>query len=77
MLKSQLFISIALFISVVCAQNAHYTALLNDSLWFFEAQRSGKLPSDNRVPWYVNVYIRMMFNLAIYACWILIFTWIQ
>ncbi|KAI7879812.1 glycoside hydrolase [Lichtheimia hyalospora FSU 10163] len=25
--------------------------LCNKNLWFYEAQRSGKLPSDNRVPW--------------------------
>ncbi|KAI8393647.1 Six-hairpin glycosidase-like protein [Radiomyces spectabilis] len=31
--------------------NPHYTALLNDSMWFYEAQRSGKLPADNRVSW--------------------------
>lgn len=55
MLKKQLLLSIALFFSIACAQNAHYTALLNDSLWFYEVQRSGKLPSDNRVPWYVDL----------------------
>lgn len=31
--------------------NVHYANLMNVSLWFYEAQRSGKLPSDNRVPW--------------------------
>ncbi|KAI8060596.1 Six-hairpin glycosidase-like protein [Gongronella butleri] len=31
--------------------NAHYQALLNNSMWFYEAQRSGKLPSNNRVSW--------------------------
>ncbi|KAG2174774.1 hypothetical protein INT43_005836 [Umbelopsis isabellina] len=31
--------------------NQAYTALLNDSLWFYEAQRSGNLPANNRVPW--------------------------
>ncbi|ORZ24128.1 Six-hairpin glycosidase-like protein [Absidia repens] len=31
--------------------NPHYAALLNNSMWFYEAQRSGKLPSNNRVPW--------------------------
>ncbi|KAI9252301.1 Six-hairpin glycosidase-like protein [Phascolomyces articulosus] len=33
------------------AQNQYYSALLNDSLYFFEAQRSGVLPDDNRVEW--------------------------
>lgn len=31
--------------------NPHYAALLNNSMWFYEAQRSGKLPSDNRISW--------------------------
>ncbi|ORX52671.1 Six-hairpin glycosidase [Hesseltinella vesiculosa] len=34
--------------------NAHYKALLNDSMWFYEAQRSGKLSQDNRVNWRSN-----------------------
>lgn len=33
--------------------NVHYANLMNASLWFYEAQRSGKLPSTNRVAWYV------------------------
>ncbi|KAG1373430.1 hypothetical protein G6F61_010187 [Rhizopus arrhizus] len=40
--------------SVVLAQqeaNVHYTNLLNASLLFYEAQRSGKLPSDHRITW--------------------------
>jgi hypothetical protein len=28
-----------------------YVRLLNHSILFYEAQRSGKLPADNRVPW--------------------------
>ncbi|HEX8914633.1 MAG TPA: glycoside hydrolase family 9 protein, partial [Humisphaera sp.] len=28
-----------------------YAEALQKSLWFYEAQRSGKLPADNRVPW--------------------------
>ncbi|KAG0749679.1 hypothetical protein G6F57_004934 [Rhizopus arrhizus] len=31
--------------------NVHYANLLNVSMLFYEAQRSGKLPSDNRVSW--------------------------
>jgi endoglucanase len=34
--------------------NPHYSALLNDSMWFYEAQRSGELPKNNRVSWYVK-----------------------
>lgn len=31
--------------------NHHWTSLLGDLLYFYEAQRSGNLPSSNRVPW--------------------------
>jgi endoglucanase len=31
--------------------NVHYANLLSNSLWFYEAQRSGKLPANNRVSW--------------------------
>ncbi|KAI8582148.1 hypothetical protein K450DRAFT_229243 [Umbelopsis ramanniana AG] len=31
--------------------NQAYTTLLSDSLLFYEAQRSGQLPANNRVPW--------------------------
>lgn len=31
--------------------NVHWANLLNVSMWFYEAQRSGKLPPDNRVSW--------------------------
>jgi endoglucanase len=34
--------------------NPHYSALLNNSMWFYEAQRSGELPKNNRVPWYAK-----------------------
>jgi hypothetical protein len=33
--------------------NVHYSSLMNVSLWFYEAQKSGKLSDNNRVPWYV------------------------
>lgn len=33
--------------------NPEYVRLLNHSILFYEAQRSGKLPADNRVPWYI------------------------
>ncbi|KAI9489430.1 Six-hairpin glycosidase-like protein [Zychaea mexicana] len=39
------------FAAPIDAQNPYYTALLNDSLYFFEAQRSGVLPDNNRVEW--------------------------
>lgn len=31
-----------------------YAKVLNLSLLFYEAQRSGKLPKDNRIPWRNN-----------------------
>ncbi|KAI8063654.1 Six-hairpin glycosidase-like protein [Gilbertella persicaria] len=34
--------------------NVHYANLLNVSMWFYEAQRSGYLPANNRVPWRSN-----------------------
>ncbi|KAI8967591.1 Six-hairpin glycosidase-like protein, partial [Mycotypha africana] len=38
-------------LSTVQAPNAEYVRLLDHSILFYEAQRSGKLPLDNRVPW--------------------------
>lgn len=40
-------------ISIVCvnATNINYKEALTKSLIFLEAQRSGKLPPNNRVPW--------------------------
>ncbi|KAG1073654.1 hypothetical protein G6F42_025788 [Rhizopus arrhizus] len=35
----------------VQSPSPEYVKLLNHSILFFEAQRSGKLPDDNRVPW--------------------------
>lgn len=31
--------------------NPHWSTLLGNLIWFYEAQRSGKLPSTNRVSW--------------------------
>jgi endoglucanase len=31
--------------------NSQWSTLLGDLLYFYDAQRSGKLPSDNRVAW--------------------------
>jgi endoglucanase len=31
--------------------NPQWTTVLGNSLWFYEAQRSGKLPANNRVSW--------------------------
>lgn len=36
---------------VVAASDYNYSQVLELSLLFYEAQRSGKLPADNRVPW--------------------------
>lgn len=31
--------------------NPQWATVLGNSLWFYEAQRSGKLPANNRVSW--------------------------
>ena len=31
--------------------NPHWATVLGESLYFYEEQRSGKLPATNRVPW--------------------------
>ena len=36
---------------VVSIDENDYTKVLELSLLFYEAQRSGKLPADNRIPW--------------------------
>jgi hypothetical protein len=36
---------------VVAASDYNYSRVLELSLLFYEAQRSGKLPADNRVSW--------------------------
>jgi hypothetical protein len=36
---------------VVAASDYNYSRVLELSLLFYEAQRSGKLPTDNRIPW--------------------------
>ena len=36
---------------MVCPAKYNYTKVLDLSLLFYEAQRSGKLPSNNRIPW--------------------------
>ena len=33
------------------AASEQWSNLLGNTLWFYEAQRSGKLPESNRVPW--------------------------
>lgn len=45
-----------LFTSVIAQQiendvNPHYADLLNKSMLFYEAQRSGRLPESNQIPW--------------------------
>ncbi|KAI8146724.1 Six-hairpin glycosidase-like protein [Fennellomyces sp. T-0311] len=51
MKKSIAFILLASCTTTLNAQNAYYTSLLNQSIYFFEAQRSGHLPENNRVSW--------------------------
>ncbi|KAI9323762.1 Six-hairpin glycosidase-like protein [Dichotomocladium elegans] len=50
--SSFLFAVLLLYLaSSARAQNSHYSALLNDSLHFYHAQRSGRLLASNPVPW--------------------------
>jgi hypothetical protein len=42
---------VATLSAVVVASDYNYSRVLELSLLFYEAQRSGKLPPDNRVPW--------------------------
>ncbi|CAO3640679.1 unnamed protein product [Mucor fragilis] len=54
LLISCLLIYKSLLLTSVSAQdtvNPHYAQLLNYSMLFYEAQRSGKLPENNRIPW--------------------------
>ena len=37
--------------AIVAASDYNYSQVLELSLLFYEAQRSGKLPIDNRIPW--------------------------
>lgn len=41
----------ALFSLTVVAKCYDYDKVLRLSLMFYEAQRSGRLPADNRIPW--------------------------
>lgn len=38
-------------LTIVQTPDPEYVRLLNHSILFYEAQRSGKLPNDNRLPW--------------------------
>lgn len=38
-------------ITTVQSPNQEYVRLLNHSILFYEVQRSGKLPENNRIPW--------------------------
>ena len=51
MISLLLFFLLSHMTLIIHAQNQYYTTLLNDSLYFFEAQRSGVLPDNNRVDW--------------------------
>ena len=38
-------------VGLLCAQTYNYGEVLQKSMWFYEVQRSGKLPDNNRVEW--------------------------
>ena len=70
MLKIKLLSALlAMMVPVIMAQeataagdvNEHYTKLLNYSMLFYEAQRSGKLPENNRIAWYVSLGVFVCF----------------
>ncbi|KAJ6643786.1 Endoglucanase E-4 [Pseudolycoriella hygida] len=42
---------IAASFSLISCQKYNYTEVIEKSLLFYEAQRSGKLPANNRIPW--------------------------
>ena len=52
---SPLKVSVACFVACLLAGLASgqydYSSALSKSILFYEAQRSGKLPADNRIPW--------------------------
>lgn len=45
------YLSLALSIVRVTSSGYNYDHVLHLSLLFYEAQRSGQLPADNRIPW--------------------------
>lgn len=46
-----LTLSVFMFIIVSVAADNNYAEVLEKSLLFYEAQRSGLLPPTNRIPW--------------------------
>lgn len=50
MLQMKLVV-LAVFVLVSVARCYDYDKVLRLSLMFYEAQRSGHLPADNRIPW--------------------------
>lgn len=45
------YLSLTLSIVRVTSSGYNYDHVLHLSLLFYEAQRSGQLPADNRIPW--------------------------
>ena len=43
--------------SAVTVSGYNYAAVLHKSLLFYEAQRSGRLPADNRIPWRGDAHV--------------------
>jgi hypothetical protein len=48
---SIIFLPVIVCISQISAQEFNYSEVLQKSMWFYEVQRSGKLPENNRVEW--------------------------
>ncbi|KAG4077582.1 hypothetical protein HA402_003009 [Bradysia odoriphaga] len=45
------YLSVQITVRLASADDYNYAEALEKSLLFYEAQRSGKLPADNRIPW--------------------------
>lgn len=46
-----IFAFILVATSFIDCQNYNYSEVIEKSLLFYEAQRCGKLPANNRIPW--------------------------
>lgn len=46
-----LVLVMSILMTSVVAQNYNYAEVIEKSLLFYEAQRTGRLPANNRIPW--------------------------
>lgn len=50
-MKILFFIELMSVLMIAAASDYNYAEVLEKSLLFYEAQRTGYLPSNNRIPW--------------------------